>query len=225
MLRKREEQKIKFEKKANQGRCKSAPAIPSFCENSTSESCSEEDEKPKKSGPDNCVSPDKYPCGGEESESEEEVKLKISKKCPSKREKNRRSATPAKPQKKGFFAKCCSCCVKKPIARPVSKACGPKNVKQTQTDPADLKRALKCYKEAIKEEMRRQKAYGKDKKSKGKNDCASIRKSSEKQFEDRDRVSEAEYIKAREKYRQNRKKMEEKINKSLENEKKKQKKC
>lgn len=237
-MKKRQEQKIKFETKKKQLRCKSAPTIPSSCDNSMRETCGDENGKRKISiQHQHCVSMDKYPCCDQDSDSEEEAKPKTAslRNCPPNRKSSQKSpGTPIKSEKRGFFAKCCPCFSKKPKvrpsindnSRPASRACGANNVKQTQTSPDDFERAKRCLKASMKEEKRRQKVYGKNKKSEDKVDCSEMRKLRTNQPNDCDKEkSEGEYKKARDKYRQKRKKMEQKINKSLEKEKRQEEKC
>lgn len=98
----------------------------------------------------------------------------------------------------------------------------------TQTCPEDFKRAKRCLKLAIKEEKRRLKAYGRNQR-KSKSECAEKMQKSQKDggvggCDDREKEKrEADYRKARDKYRQKRKQMEKQINKALEKEMKKRK--
>jgi hypothetical protein len=204
-----------------------------------------------------CVSKDKYPCCDHNSSDEKESDMsdvcetpKKNRNCPVQQCEELEECRPPsrdcaekRKKKKGFFASCCPCCVKRPISRPqceeecrpVSRACGGKNIKMTQTSPEDFARAKKCLKAAMAEEKRRQKMYGKKKKSKGNNSCVEERErgckiekprkskeSCEMSCQEKEKNEKA-YEKAREKYRMKRKKMEKKISKALSKEKQRQK--
>lgn len=87
------------------------------------------------------------------------------------------------------------------------------NTKHTQTTKQDIKIAEKVLKLATKEEKRLLKLYGNDKKSSDRRrDCSAA------QPDDSDGCDEREFLKARDKYRQKRKKMESQISKVLEKE-------
>lgn len=162
-----------------------------------------------------CVTKEKYPCCDHDSDEEE----------------------PCRPPKKGFFGKCCPCCVstKAPVSKcqqleEESRPCSsdPYQNRRTQTTTEDFQVAKKAFKEAMIEERKRQKMYGK-KAMKDTNECTGGEQAKPKRkkckLTDKEK-NEAKYRLARDKYRQRRKKMEQSINKQLEREmKKRQKDC
>lgn len=191
-----------------------------------------------------CVSSDKYPCCDQDSDDEinEKVEVEVAEnKCKSKRStkkrKSRNSSKAKKPAKKGFFASCCSCLIKKskpvpcpdPMSRPSSN-CG--NGKTTQTSADDFKRAKKCLKMSIEQEKRRLKMYRRNKKKPiDKFECTREEPKMcidgvEVEPSQRDLMKkEADYKKTREKYLEKRQKMEKKISKALAKEAKFRPKC
>lgn len=135
-------------------------------------------------------------------------------------------------EKKGFWAHCCPCCVKKTFLCPEAEsefspsagACG--NVKATQTTPEDFRKALRCLKVQIKAEKNRQKLYRRKEKSnmlKCCGECGGLNNTHEPDCPEKKKIEE-QYRKASAKYHDKRKKMEKMINKSLMKEQK-QKQC
>lgn len=115
------------------------------------------------------VTKDKYPCCDQDSD-EEEPSVNVRPSASVKPINDSKQTVETKPPKKGFFASCCPCCVKKPKARPASAivrtsrppSCSDDpNNRLTQTTPQDFELAKKRLKEAIKEEKKRQKLSGK----------------------------------------------------------------
>lgn len=143
-------------------------------------------------------------------------------------ERSRREEICKPRKKKGFFARCCPCCSKKPKPKRQPKyTCKmtprPKhhhNMKMTQTSPLDFKNSKKVLKNAIKEEKKRKKMESKSNKS-----IDNIRQKEEKarhkmenshcKSEVHKCKSEEEYKKAKAKRRAERKKMEQKVERSL----------
>lgn len=169
----------------------------------------------KKTSSKNCDSAGKNPsslndCDGNrfssKTESCSEKKLIKSNKNPC--QDSTRKSAPVCKESMGLWS---SMCVKKPTAkplcsdgsRPVSRACNGMNIKQTQTTQQDIKIAKKVFKQAMKEEKKLLKLYGKDNKITDRCDKP---------------INERDFEKARDKYRQKRKKMESQICKVLEKE-------
>lgn len=179
-------------------------------------SCGEEDvEEGKPKAFRRFLSQDKYPCCVEDSDAERPTSRQLDSNSgcdlPKKSKK-----PPPRPQKKGFMSKCCPCCVKRPKSRPTyegdSRPCsnddGAANMKATQTTPADLAQAKRCFNSSVAKEKQRKKMYG---------------RKMQQQQQGEKAMTVVDYRKAREKYMQRRKKMETQISKSLEKEKKKEK--
>lgn len=119
----------------------------------------------------------------------------------------------------GFFAKCCPCCASKYkcvkcVDRPPTSGCSP-NAKVTQTDNKDFKISKKQMSQAMKEEKKRQQQYQKRRQTKpcpqrkdicpplGEEDCADPKVLQRRE-------------KARDRYCIKRRKMEQKLKKTLE---------
>lgn len=124
----------------NYSKCQSSPAIPSSCRKTSTVRFT--------------------PCVESES-SEEECPCDLSPKDSCQLYRNKKNPPPRQPKvKKGFFAKCCPCCVKAPPNLCPSKPmleCG--YGKMTQTTAADFKCAVNRMKRAKAEEKKREKLY------------------------------------------------------------------
>lgn len=134
--------------------------------------------------------------------------------------KSRRPPTPMVMRKnKGFFASCCPCCVKKYYCkkleeRPVTSGCSP-NAKLTQTTKEDFSMSRKRLQQAMREERQRQSLYARRNSNacKARRDiCPAI--DDDEDFDDPRKILKRE--KAREKYCLKRRKMEQRLTKSLE---------
>lgn len=176
-----------------------------------------------------CISEDKYPC--DESDEEDESSGKD---CRGNKKPKNDGCGPlfmsdiAPKKKKGLAAKLCPCLVK-PKAKPScifnkveSNTCG--NHKCTQTSGDDFKVAKKCMKVEQKLERQRQKMYNRKNKKAEKITCAEAKAMREEGYECPDDVDpakrEADYKKARDKYREKRKRLEDTINRAMEKERK-----
>lgn len=140
--------------------------------------------------------------------------------------KSRRSPTPTLVTRNtGFMATCCPCCVKKykcvPIkARPVTDGCAP-NAKNTQTNEKDFACAKRIMKQAIKEEKERQSHFVKKKKvCKPRRDICLP-----SEDEECDEKSTMNRERARQRYCERRRKMEERLSKALQKQYSKKIKC
>ncbi|CAO1318675.1 unnamed protein product [Diamesa tonsa] len=196
-------------------RTKSAPADP--CKQSHSRS------KSSVRRSDNSIN--NIECGATQSKHSERTKRS---EHSQRSERSRRDEICKPRKKKGFFAKCCSCCSKKPKPKRQPKhSCNtsprpkhPHNIKMTQTSPLDFKNAKKVLKKAIKEEKKRKKMEAKSNKSidniKRKEEKARHKmENSHNKSEVHKYKSEEEYKKAKAKSRAKRKMMEQKVERSL----------
>lgn len=200
-------------------RTKSAPADP--CK----PRCSRSKSSVRKSD----ASINSFGCSTDHSKhSEPRIKLSEHSHRTERSERSRRDEVCKPRKKKGFFAKCCPCCSKKPKPRhPTKLTCRmtprPRhlhNIKMTQTCPLDFKNSKKVLKKAIIEEKKRKKMEAKSNKS-----IDNIRRKEERARDKRESSycksevhkckSEEEYKRARAKNREKRKKMEEKVERSL----------
>lgn len=189
------------------------------------------------------VTKDQYPCCDQDSDDCDDVKTVPIQKEKFKQRRTRPGSTRVKPRKpkarpntrdnQGCFASCCPyfskskatpVCGKSEESRPVSEICD--NAKVTQTTKEDFILAKKQLKEAIKEEKKQQKLNRIEMRCEQKLECKDVEEPRRRKRTakcDNKEKSEAEYRRARDNYRQKRKKMEDKINESLQKEMRKKK--